>query len=124
MACFLAPTAVAIAVSIIRRLFKGFAERTRLDILELMLWGGALVLAFEHLWHGEVVPWPPFLTAMKSPEEWAIAINEIAVVGTSMNAAVLATWGGMLVINNVLRNIRLRKLGTALELESTSKVVK
>ncbi len=28
-----------------------------------LLWGGALLLAYEHVWHGEVVPWFPFLTA-------------------------------------------------------------
>jgi len=28
-----------------------------------MLWGGSLLLAFEHVWHGEETPWFPFLTA-------------------------------------------------------------
>jgi hypothetical protein len=49
-----------------------------------LLWGGAGILALEHVLHGEVVPWPPFLTAMQSPEEWAIAVHEMLTVGTAM----------------------------------------
>ena len=36
----------------------------KLKWLSYMLWGGVVLLAFEHVWHGEVVPWFPFLTAM------------------------------------------------------------
>ena len=32
-----------------------------------LLWGGAILLAFEHVWHGEVVPFFPFLTAAADP---------------------------------------------------------
>lgn len=37
----------------------------KLRWLSHLLWGGSALLAFEHVWHGEVVPWFPFLTAGK-----------------------------------------------------------
>ena len=45
MACFLVPTALAIVVSIIRRVAKSASEKIRLGLLEAMLWGGAVFLA-------------------------------------------------------------------------------
>ncbi|MBQ7203932.1 MAG: hypothetical protein IJS03_07975 [Eubacterium sp.] len=67
----------------------------RLSWLMGMLWGGVLLLAFEHLWHGEVVPFPPFLTAMSSPEATAEMLHEMATVGVSMAVTVTAVWGVM-----------------------------
>ena len=54
-----------------------------------MLWGGVLLLCIEHMWHGEVVPFPPFLTAMNAPEEIPAMLGEMATVGVSM--AILVT---------------------------------
>ncbi|MBE6720584.1 MAG: hypothetical protein E7571_08050 [Ruminococcaceae bacterium] len=65
----------------------------RLSWLMGMLWGGVLLLAFEHLWHGEVVPFPPFLTAMSSPEATAEMLAEMSTVGVSMAISVTAAWG-------------------------------
>jgi len=47
---------LAVIVSIARRICKGLAERINLGMLEVLLWGGAGLLALEHIWHGEVVP--------------------------------------------------------------------
>jgi hypothetical protein len=96
MACFLVPSALAIIVSIIRRALGKAAERVRLGLLEALLWGGAGILALEHVWHGEVVPWPPFLTAMQNPEDWAQALHEMATNGVAMAIATVALWGGIL----------------------------
>lgn len=65
----------------------------RLSWLLGMLWGGVLLLAFEHFWHGEVVPFPPFLTAMASPDDAAEMFHEMATVGVSMAITVTAVWG-------------------------------
>ena len=65
----------------------------RLSWLMGLLWGGVLLLAFEHFWHGEVVPYPPFLTAMASPEDTAEMLHEMATVGVSMAITVTAVWG-------------------------------
>ncbi len=81
MACFLVPAGEAVATTIITKLVKSKEEKERsasdsinvaidtqikipfshkLKWLNNMLWGGSALLAFEHIWHGEVVPWFPF----------------------------------------------------------------
>ena len=116
MACFIAPLVVGIVLAIARKLWRG-AERARLDILAYMMLGGALVLMAEHAWHGEVVPWPPFLTAMKSPEDLPVLVGEVTRVGGSM---VLAATGAWLLLLGVSRRLQakaaqLRRLTTTLE---------
>ena len=115
MACFLVPAAEAIVVTAAYiaakkseqkiqapKLADGnkFAEEDvkitwskRLSWLLGLLWGGVLLLAFEHFWHGEVVPFPPFLTAMASPEDTAEMLSEMSTVGVSMAITVTAVWG-------------------------------
>ena len=61
---------------------------TKLGWLNKMLWGGSALLAFEHLWHGEVVPFFPFLTAVKTGEV-AGMLQEMSTVSVLM--AVLVT---------------------------------
>jgi hypothetical protein len=91
VACFITPLTVGLILAAIRKLWRG-AERVRLDILVYLMLGGALVLAAEHVWHGEVVPWPPFLTAMQSPEDIPVVINEMTRVGGTMTLAVTGAW--------------------------------
>ena len=67
----------------------------RLSWLLALLWGGVLLLAFEHFWHGEVVPFPPFLTAMASPEDTAEMLHEMATVGVSMAVTVTTVWAAI-----------------------------
>ena len=64
--------------------------------LRNLLWGGSGLLAFEHVWHGEVVPWFPFLTAANDPEETAEMLHEMGTVGVSMAVLVTLVWLGML----------------------------
>jgi len=63
-----------------------------------MLWGGTALLALEHVWHGEVVPWPPFLTAMENPADIGPMLHEIATVGVAMAITVTAVWGIMVLV--------------------------
>ena len=65
----------------------------RLGWLLSLLWGGVLLLAFEHIWHGEVILYPPFLSAMSSAEDTATMLHEMATVGTSMAVFVTSVWG-------------------------------
>ena len=65
----------------------------RLSWLLGLLWGGVLLLAFEHFWHGEVVPFPPFLSAMANPEDTKVMLEEMSTVGVSMAVTVTAVWG-------------------------------
>lgn len=67
----------------------------KLGWLLSLLWGGVLLLAFEHFWHGEIVPFPPFLSAMSSPADAAEMRREMLTVGVSMAAVVTAAWGAV-----------------------------
>jgi len=99
MACFIVPLSIGFILSIIRKIFSKASENLKLDILTAMMFGGALVLAVEHMWHGELVPWPPFLTAMKNPEDWAVAVSEMMHAGTLMTIAVTGAWGSILLFD-------------------------
>ena len=118
MACFLVPTTEAVIATAVR---KGIEikngtnpEKTidegrlpftkKLRWLENMLWGGSALLAFEHVWHGEVVPFFPFLTAATDPELAAEMIHEMSTVGVSMAVLVTLVWAGMLGVHSVLTN--------------------
>ncbi|MEG2088278.1 MAG: hypothetical protein RR022_08755, partial [Angelakisella sp.] len=61
-------------------------------------WGGSALLAFEHLWHGEITPWFPFLTAAGSPADTAEMLLELSTVGVSMAVLVTAVWAVLLVV--------------------------
>jgi hypothetical protein len=110
MACFIVPLTLAVIVSIVKRISRGLAEKINLGMLEVLLWGGAGLLALEHIWHEEVVPWPPFLTAMQNPEEWSIALHEMATNGVAMTIATSALWASVQLIS--------RKLGISLHREA------
>ena len=74
---------------------KKYTWSRKLTWLAALLWGGVLLLAFEHVWHGEVVPWYPFLTAMSHPADQAEMLHEMATVGVSMAVLVTAVWGAI-----------------------------
>ncbi|MDR1826828.1 MAG: hypothetical protein LBR29_00695 [Methylobacteriaceae bacterium] len=97
MACVIVPALEAVAVSLVLRRMKrngtaGSIWRRRLEWLNAMLWGGSFLLMIEHVWHGEIVPWPPFLTAMSNPAETMLMLEEMGTVGVSMAALVTAVW--------------------------------
>ena len=115
MACFVVPAAEAIVVTAAYiavkkreqkieapKLSQGvdFAEAPakikwskKLSWLMSLLWGGVLLLAFEHFWHGEITAFPPFLTAMSSPGQTRQMLAEMSTVGVSMAVTVTAVWG-------------------------------
>lgn len=102
MACFLIPMVIAIVTTIIQKSAKSFAEKLRLWMLNTLLWGGVVLLIVEHMWHGELVPWPPFLTAMSNPLEFSIMLHEITTIGTVMTIGVFLTWSGIVTIGYYL----------------------
>lgn len=114
MACFLVGTAEAVVVTAIAKgkeksETKAVEASTAAEIqgevripwsrklmwLAYLLIGGAVLLAFEHVWHGEVVPWFPFLTAMSSPGDTAEMLHEMSTIGVTMCVIVTAAWGVM-----------------------------
>ena len=64
----------------------------KLKYLELSLYGGSLLLAGEHLIHGEVTFVPPFLTALSSKEATLEMLMEMGTVGVPMLLAIVSIW--------------------------------
>lgn len=75
---------------------------TKLKWLSNLLWGGAVLLAFEHIWHGEVVPWFPFLTAMSNPADAAEMFHEMATTGVCMALLITVVWIGMCIVADAI----------------------
>lgn len=117
MACFIVPVSEAIVTTIAEKIVKKHEDRTdikecevkipfskKLKVLNRMLWGGSGLLAFEHVWHGEVTPWFPFLTNASNPVDLAEMLHEMATVGTTMALFVTAVWGvSMFAIEKIRR---------------------
>ncbi|MBR2644703.1 MAG: hypothetical protein IKD54_05380 [Clostridia bacterium] len=130
MACFLVPMTEAIVTTVAKKVIErkeqkagaekvtseaGFEmEKTpfskKLGWLNKLLWGGSALLAFEHVWHGEVVPFFPFLTAAADPEEASVMLHEMATVGVSMAVLVTVVWLGMLLVSRMLEKKALKAL--------------
>ncbi len=119
MACFLVPAAEAVVTTLAAKLLKsrekarnveirlpdGSVETatripfsTKLGWLNKLLWGGSALLAFEHVWHGEVVPFFPFLTAVRDGDTSEM-LAEMGSAGIMMAALVTVVWFGMLAVS-------------------------
>lgn len=70
----------------------GICWTRKIGWLMSMLWGAVILLCIEHMWHGEVVPFPPFLTAMNDPSEIPVMLGEMATVGVGMAVLVTVAW--------------------------------
>jgi len=104
MACLLVPAAEAVIVSIVKRRVgdqpakhsrSGISMKRKLSWLTTMLWGGALLLALEHIWHGEIIFTFPFLTAARNAADFQAMLHELATAGVGMAVLVTAVWGLM-----------------------------
>ncbi len=82
---------------------KNVPEQWHVGWLNTMILGGAVALAVEHVAHGEIVPWPPFLTAMSNPADAATMFHEMAAVGIPMTLAIVAAWLGIVLLCNSAR---------------------
>lgn len=97
MACFIAPLSLGIVTTIFR---KKIPENLKIGWLNIMIFGGSIMLAVEHIAHGEIILYPPFLTAMQTAEEIPIMLKEVAIVGGTMTIAIVAIWAVMVYIYN------------------------
>jgi len=97
MACFIAPLSLGIVTTIFR---KKIPENLKIGWLNIMIFGGAIMLAVEHIAHGEIILYPPFLTAMQTPSEIPVMLQEMAVVGGTMTIAMVSIWAVMVYIYN------------------------
>jgi len=107
MACLLAPAAVAVITTSFR---KKIPKKYHIEWLNTMLWGGAIMLAIEHFAHGEIVFYPPFLTAMQNPADIPVMLRELATVGGLMTIAIVSVWAVMVLVTNKAANIRQKKI--------------
>jgi hypothetical protein len=126
MACFIVPGVEAIVLTIAGQWAKpkerknpalanhsetmasGEASDTKVPFsrklkwLSNMLWGGSFLLAFEHVWHGEVTPWFPFLTSASNPADTAEMLHEMSTAGVLMAVLVTVVWVGMVLVSDKL----------------------
>lgn len=115
MACFIVPGTEAIVTTVATKVLekKGKAidneeelqalesKLTGLKSLNKLLWGGSALLTFEHVWHGEVTPFVPFLTAANNPADLSEMLTEMSTVGVGMAVLVTAVWAiGRVVLAN------------------------
>jgi hypothetical protein len=114
MACFIVPAAEAVVTTVITKIAKEEKSPDSTEVpqkmsfvrklkwLSNMLWGGAVLLCFEHIWHGEVIPYPPFLTAAYNPADTATMLHEMATVGVAMAVLITAVWVGMVIVSGII----------------------
>lgn len=111
MACFVVPGTEAIVTTIATKVVKTKEKEVessthipfsqKMGWLNKMLWGGSALLAFEHMWHGELVPFFPFLSKAVNAKDAAEMLQEMSTVGVAMAVGVTAVWAGMLAVVHV-----------------------
>lgn len=115
MGCFIVPGGEAVITTVISKVVdkKTPADdlkkveghitfKEKLSWLNKMLWGGSALLAFEHIWHGEVTPFFPFITAMNDSTDAAELFHEMSTIGVGMAALVTLAWGGLVLASSVI----------------------
>ena len=124
MACFIVPAVEAVVTAVAVRVLESKEKKNKNKIilsdvqtisenvnlpfsrklkwLSKLLSGGSIMLAFEHLWHGEIQPQFPFLTAASDPESALVMLHEMATTGVGMAVLVTVAWLGMLSISSVI----------------------
>ena len=117
MACVVTPIAEAVVTTIVGKIVKKQEAKyekvalsrgeklsddnkipfsRKISWLSKLLWGGSALLVFEHVWHGEIVPFFPFLTAASDPSAAAVMKAEMASVGGAMSLLLTGVWCVML----------------------------
>ncbi|MBR1737920.1 MAG: hypothetical protein IJ736_13060, partial [Firmicutes bacterium] len=109
MACFIVPMTEAIVTTAAKKIVDKNAEKEdkeiknlfikRMDWLNNMLWGGSALLAFEHLWHGEITPFFPFLTNAADAADRVEMFSEMATSGVGMAVIVTCVWAAMVEVS-------------------------
>jgi len=106
MSCFIVPATATIVTTSMR---KKIPQKYHIEWLNSMLWGGVVMLAVEHYTHGEILPFPPFLTAMQNPADIFMILKELATIGGAMTVAIFAVWTVMVLIANTVTKMRQKK---------------
>lgn len=134
MACFLVPAAEAVIVTAAAAVIKAKEKNTepeaftyegrggkietgekislsrKLGWLSRLLWGGCVLLIFEHIWHGEITAVFPFFTALSDGGGLSVMLGEMSTVGVLMSVIVTAVW---LVLIGVSSSIERRSISAS-----------
>lgn len=129
MACFVVSAAAGVGVAIARHAVKhsekkktnaGIAPKIekfgsdtkwskKLAYLELMLFAGSFILAIEHIIHGEIVPFPPFFTAISEGGEIEM-LKEMGTAGVAMLGILVVVWGIGVLVSDYIKFKRRKTL--------------
>lgn len=112
MACIIVPAAEAIVTTVAAKILRSKEQNSenhetirffhKLGWLNKMLWGGTALLAFEHVWHGEIIPTFPFLTNAANPVDATEMLHEMATSGVGMALLVTGIWCGMVALSHLM----------------------
>lgn len=109
MACFSVPLTAAAVATAVKSTLPETTHRNpfvaKLGWLCKMMLGGSFLLAVEHIYNGEVIFSPPFLSAVRDgtvPE----MLREMATRGVAMAVAVSAVWAAMVATSALLDRSR------------------
>ena len=102
MACFTVPLTTAVVTTAAKKALPEAAHRNpfvaKIGWLGKMMFGGSFLLAIEHVYHGEIIFTPPFLTAVKDGNT-ADMLHEMATRGVAMTALVIVAWAGLVAVS-------------------------
>ena len=102
MACFTVPLATAVAATAAKSALPASTRSNpfvaKLGWLGKMMFGGSFLLAIEHVYHGEIIFTPPFLTAVKDGNT-ADMLHEMATRGVAMAVLLAAVWVAMVSVS-------------------------
>ena len=134
MACFLVSAAAGVGVAAAKYIVKHHEKKNELKVseepkeykfgreikwskklayLELVLFAGSFVLAGEHMIHGEIVPFPPFLTAMNNAADTAEMLHEIGTTGVLMFGLLVAGWAIGVLIADFIKYRKHKKVASS-----------
>jgi hypothetical protein len=102
MACFITPMATGIVTTIFR---KKIPAALKISWLNIMLWGGVAMLVIDHIANGEIVAYPPFLTAMQNPAAIPSMVQEIVIVGGAMTLTIIFIWAILVAVTSRMTQI-------------------
>lgn len=121
MACVVVPMVEAVITTITTKVVEsreiaagthsegeGSGFSRKMKWLNNMLWGGSALLVFEHVWHGEIAPFFPFLTAASDPASLSEMLQEMSTAGVGMSLLVTAAWLGMVAVTSAMEKKALK----------------
>ena len=107
MACFTVPLATAAVATTVKSTLPETAKRNpfiaKLGWLGNMMFGGSFLLAIEHVYHGEIIFTPPFLTAVKDGNTSEM-LHEMATRGVAMAVLLGVVWVAMVAISTLVES--------------------